>query len=522
MQLSLAGALRPLQGLLKAILVVLALLALLLTTSFGAARPARAATAGAGSGMKAVFIVGPSGDSSLNKTRSDAAAARAAAHGMTVVKLYTPHATWSAVLNAVNGANLVSYMGHGNGWPSPYGPYQEDTKDGMGLNASDGSSTVKYYGAKHIRSSVTLASNAIVFLNHLCYASGNGEPGMAIPTYDVARQRVDNYANGFLYAGARAVFAYATGNFDGVIDALFTTTKTVDQIFSTSGGDGTAYYGFVGWNDKYFYSERMPGFQNHLDPESSAGYRRALSGDMGLTPAEWMSGAGGGSGGTIVAKPTVGPPSASFNANTGAKTKVSLRLTWVASPSPNVVSYDLQFSMDSGTWTTIGLATPTSLSATVALAASHAYRFRLRATDAAMTVGDWVTTASRNLSRAQEKSTLLGYSGTWSSRLYLSGASGNYVRKASGSGNTVRYAFTGTDVGFVTTLAASRGKAEIWLDGNMVATLDLYSATTAKARLVWVAAVSAGDHVVEVRATGAKNASSTSSRVDMDAFVSWK
>ena len=47
--------------------------------------------------------------------------------------------------------------------------------------------------------------NAVVFNIHLCYAAGNGESGMAIPSDDLARERVDNFANGWLAAGAGAV-----------------------------------------------------------------------------------------------------------------------------------------------------------------------------------------------------------------------------------------------------------------------------------------------------------------------------
>jgi hypothetical protein len=41
-------------------------------------------------------------------------------------------------------------------------------------------------------------------MSTLCYASGNGEPGMSIPKEDIARQRVDNFAAAFLGVGARA------------------------------------------------------------------------------------------------------------------------------------------------------------------------------------------------------------------------------------------------------------------------------------------------------------------------------
>ena len=48
--------------------------------------------------------------------------------------------------------------------------------------------------------SLKLAPGAIVILNHLCYASGNSEPGNPEPTVSVAHQRADNYAAGFLKA----------------------------------------------------------------------------------------------------------------------------------------------------------------------------------------------------------------------------------------------------------------------------------------------------------------------------------
>ena len=70
-----------------------------------------------------------------------------------------------------------------------------------------GNSNNKYYGEYYIRNYIQLATNAVVILNRLCYASGNSEPGRANPTKSVAQQRVDNFGAGFLRAGARAVFA---------------------------------------------------------------------------------------------------------------------------------------------------------------------------------------------------------------------------------------------------------------------------------------------------------------------------
>lgn len=519
-----SGALRPLQGVFKALVVITALLALLLTTSFAAPR-ARAATAAPQ--LKAVLIVGPSGLDASNKADADAVAAKAAGYGMAVTKLYTPHATWAAVLPAVQGANFVVYWGHGNGWPSPYGPFQEKTKDGWGLNATDGSSTVQYYGAYYIRNNVTFAPHAIVGLSHACYTSGNGEPGMAIPGQSVASQRVDNFAAGFLTAGAGVVFALETGSFTYVLDLLFGGNKTMDQVFSTKGSGaaaGLAYYGFVGTNDVHLDSVRMPGQKMHLDPDPPNGWRRALTGDMSMTTDDWMSGAGssggGGGGGGTTTGPSVTAPSASFVTGSSGKSNVTMKLKWGASPTDNV-TYELQYSQDGGAWTPVTLGSPTDLTANVSVAPGHYYRFRLRATDSSSNVGDWATTANRKLSRSQETAKALHYSGTWGSAVYLSGASKSYVKKVWAVGNNVSMTFTGTYVGFVSTVGTNRGKVEVWVDGSLADTVDLYASATKAGRMVWAMDVSAGTHTVEVHALGTKNNSSTGTRVDVDAFVTW-
>ena len=270
----------------------------------GIAAGPSAPTVRAGSVPKAVVIVGPAGSSTdIFLEDGRIIADQAAAAGMDVTRIFHPHATWSRVLNAIQGANLVIYMGHGNGWPSPYAPYQERTKDGFGLDGYDGASrySVTYYGANQIRDNVRLAANAIVFLNHLCYASGNGEPGMAIPSWNVAGERVDNYAAGFLDVGAKAVFAFGWFQKWNVPRALMETNQTLEELFETD-ANGSYPYGFIGWNDRYLDSERTPGVRMHLDPHPSYGFYRALTGGFNMTAGEWRGeassgGGGGGSGG---------------------------------------------------------------------------------------------------------------------------------------------------------------------------------------------------------------------------------
>ena len=151
-------------------------------------------------------IVGPVGSSTASYVKSAKRyAAQARAYGATVKELYSPNATWAKVKAAAVGANIVIYLGHGNGHPSPYGAFYADRKDGFGLNksAGHGNNNNKYYGETYVKT-LKLQKNAVVILNRLCYASGNSEWGRANPTKTTAKKRVDNYGAGFLRSPARA------------------------------------------------------------------------------------------------------------------------------------------------------------------------------------------------------------------------------------------------------------------------------------------------------------------------------
>ena len=174
--------------------------------------------------MRAVVIVGPvhsltSRYLEYGREMADAAEQQ----GMEVTRIFFPNATKDRVKKAANGANLLIYAGHGNGWPSAYGPFQERTKNGLGLNPIEGprtTSNVHYYGADWLRENIQLAPDAVVILSHLSYASGNASSGMPIPSLSVAVQRVDNFANGFLDIGARTVWALGWQPGADVIRAL--------------------------------------------------------------------------------------------------------------------------------------------------------------------------------------------------------------------------------------------------------------------------------------------------------------
>lgn len=277
------------------LLSVLVALAVVVLASTALARPALATTVS----LRAVIIVGPTHElTDLNLRDGEALAQLAESYGMDVRRLFHPKATWANVLANVQGANLVVYLGHGYGWPSPYPPFREKYQNGVGLNPYEGAaaSDVDYHGGKAIRESWRLAPNALVFLGHLCYAAGQGESGMTSPSWDIARQRVDNMASAYLYAGAGAVFAYSMQPFAKTLQALMTTDQTVEDMFRTPGFQPHPYFGWIGADPRYFDSVRTPGARNLIDPDTGSGpvYARAVTGNLALTSAQWRGEQPGG------------------------------------------------------------------------------------------------------------------------------------------------------------------------------------------------------------------------------------
>jgi hypothetical protein len=241
------------------------------------------ATASAASAQRVVVVVGPV-ESQTSRYIADgkALAAQARSYGASVTALYSPNATWTKVKKALQGADLLIYLGHGNGWPSPYAPFRATSKDGLGLNASagHGNSNLKYYGESYLISSVRMASHAVVILNHLCYSAGNSEQGRANPTKTVARQRIDNFGAGFLRTGADVVFAEPRGDPSYILKDLFKSSKSMRQIFWDS-PQAKHSYSFT------FSSARTKGATAISDPYSPSKYYRSVVGFLDTKATTW-------------------------------------------------------------------------------------------------------------------------------------------------------------------------------------------------------------------------------------------
>ena len=196
-------------------------------------------------GYKVVVIVGPTGAQTAGyRSSADDVATAATARGATVVKVYSPNATWANVKAAVAGANIIVWMGHGNGFPNPYSATENtDRVNGWGLNKTttggDSETNMAYCGERALLGTLTGADDAtrltycggtandgiapapgfVMIYAHACYTPGAGEARPAAAE-SVARARVANFAYPPLKLGGGAFFATDYGDEAALVSRL--------------------------------------------------------------------------------------------------------------------------------------------------------------------------------------------------------------------------------------------------------------------------------------------------------------
>ncbi|MEO5705377.1 MAG: hypothetical protein ABIZ52_06275 [Candidatus Limnocylindrales bacterium] len=270
-----------------------------LATSAGPFAPAAAADAVAAA-PKVVIVVGAvQGSTTSYRAKGDQIYAEAIKYTPNVVKLYSPNATWAKVKAAAQGASVFVYLGHGYGYPSPYrAVLSTSVQDGMGINGTGGidDNDLKYYGESLIGSEIRFAKNAVVLLSGLCYAAGSSESGAPAPSIPVAKERIDNFASGFIKAGARVVIAdtwVSSVVYD--IQKIFTSNQTFGQVWNNAPNHHAS--------EQPFIPVRNPQYDARVDPES--GFYRSFVGALDMLTTDVLAGAAAAS--TTATTDTVAP-----------------------------------------------------------------------------------------------------------------------------------------------------------------------------------------------------------------------
>ena len=226
-----------------------------------------------------------------------------------------------------------------------------------------------------------------------------------------------------------------------------------------------------------------------------------------------------------ITAPAVRPPLQDLptNASLGTST-VPTKVSWSASDDNGVARYELQRSVNEGSFKSVSLPSATATAKTLQLQPGSTYQFRVRATDGVGNTSDWTYGTEQPFlvdpHQENENSGAMVYTGAWNQQA-LDTANGGGVKHASTEGSTAQFTFTGRNVAWVSTKGPNMGKATVSVDGVVVSTVNLYKSTTQYRKIIF--SQSGLDptvsHTIAVQVLGTKKAASSGTRVDVDAFV---
>ncbi|MHB8841585.1 MAG: S8 family serine peptidase, partial [Candidatus Aquicultor sp.] len=112
----------------------------------------------------------------------------------------------------------------------------------------------------------------------------------------------------------------------------------------------------------------------------------------------------------------------------------------------------------------------------------------------------------------------ISYIGTWSTQASAY-ASGSSYKSASNIGSEATYQFNGTHVAWLTKTGPSEGIADVYLDGVLQGSVDLYDAQDPWQYIGFNADnLASGAHTLRIEATGTKNVASSGTEVIIDAL----
>ena len=217
-----------------------------------------------------------------------------------------------------------------------------------------------------------------------------------------------------------------------------------------------------------------------------------------------------------VAPAVSAPASTITQGGTLGTSTVPVRISWSGSDAGSgIARYDLLQSTNSGAYVTVATATTPSLSRALPASSTATYRFRVRATDRAGNARLGLPGPAFRVLRSQQTSTAAWWSGTWSSAGGTAASGGTY-RYTTRSNAAVTFRFTGRAVGWVAYVGTSLGRASVYVDGHLVATVDLRASSTQWRKVAfsrwWPAS---GTHTIRIVCQGTYGRP----RIDVDAFV---
>jgi subtilisin len=187
-----------------------------------------------------------------------------------------------------------------------------------------------------------------------------------------------------------------------------------------------------------------------------------------------------------------------------------VRISWDAVMGAS--RYELQRSRDGGAWS--AMAKPSGPAVDSTAWPGSFYRHRVRALKNGVW-GAWVVGAASLARPYYAPSEGVNLTGNWS----IAPVNGSYSELPSYSGQPGARAtvdFTGRSVSWMSSRSPKRGKARVYIDGVLEATVDLYASSKQHRRVVFSRAwATSGDHEIRIEVVGTPNRS----RIDVDTVV---
>jgi hypothetical protein len=214
--------------------------------------------------------------------------------------------------------------------------------------------------------------------------------------------------------------------------------------------------------------------------------------------------------------PTVLAPWVRLTGGTVGYASTPLVVSWDSSDAASGVrAVELQQSTDGGAFARVGTFSPRTKSSLRYLNTGHTYRFRTRASDNAGNMSGWSEGGTFQLLRTEQTGGRVTYTGTWRTQR-VSWASGGSLRYSAQRGATATMSLWGRAVSWVAPRGPLRGWAQVYVDGQYVQVVSLYSRTSVARRVAFVYRwATPGAHTLKIRVYGTPGRP----RIDVDAFI---
>lgn len=212
--------------------------------------------------------------------------------------------------------------------------------------------------------------------------------------------------------------------------------------------------------------------------------------------------------------PSVSAPQPGFAVGTQLGAAVPVIGTWLATDAlSGVASEQSQLAHEGQAWQTASAADGKSpYSGQIDLSSS--WQFMASATDGAGNVSEPVAGEPFHAQLIQDSATTVRYGGTWKTARY-SGFSGSTTHYSITPRATATVTFTGRAVAWVAPVGPKLGRAKVFVDGVLVATVDLGAAGRQRVLVFSQNWTQVGQHTVRIKVLATTNRA----RVDLDGFL---